>query len=158
MGGVKLKNGLGGFLKRLKGYEKLDTSDIADAVGEIAKESAEMEYAQSGVAPTRIDVESKQNQVEIVAVGEHLAFSEFGTGIVGSGTYGGELPTRELQFESPKGIQQSTDGWQYNYRKEQGQTEKDWKGFTAKAQILKTANRLEQDLAKEVAKRLKKGE
>ena len=158
MGGVKLKNGLGNFLKRLKNYEKLDTSKIVGAVGEIAKESAETEYAQSGVTPTRIDVETKQKQVEIVAVGEHLAFSEFGTGVVGKGTYGGELPTQELQFESPKGVQQSTDGWQYNYRKEQGQTETDWKGYTAKAQMLKTADKLQQELAKEVAQRLKKGE
>ena len=84
-----------------------------------------------------------------------MAFSEYGTGVVGKGTYEGELPTQKLEFESPSGVQQSTEGWQYNYRKEQGQTEMDWTGFRANAQMFKTSRRLQTELPSEIMKEIK---
>lgn len=156
MGGVEVKNGLGEYLERLKKYKGRFKSDkITRLVGSIGVETAREEYSASGVNPTDLRAEVRDNGVDIVATGEHLAFSEYGTGVVGSGTYEGELPTQTLKFESPQGVEQSTEGWQYNYRKEQGQTDKDWTGFVANAQMFKTSRRLQEELHSEIRKEIK---
>lgn len=154
------KNNLNKFLERLsKSGKSINPNGIADIVGNVAVNVTKEEYAITGVAPNEIRKEINGNQVEIVAVGEHLAFTEFGTGVLGEGTYSGDLPAKsvKLQFESPKGIQQSTDGWVYNYRKKQNpdNVEKDWKGMPAKAQMFNASQRLSEQLGEEIKNNLK---
>lgn len=156
MGGVKVKNGLDRYLEKLKKHKgRYSESKITRLVGTIGVQTAREEYSASGVSPTSLRAETREGGVDIVATGEHLAFSEYGTGVVGKGTYEGELPTQKLEFESPSGVQQSTEGWQYNYRKEQGQTEMDWTGFRANAQMFKTSRRLQTELPSEIMKEIK---
>lgn len=156
MGGVEVKNGLSEYLERLKKYKnRFKSEKITRLVGSIGVETAREQYSASGVTPEDLRAEVRDNGVDIVATGEHLAFSEYGTGVVGSGTYEGELPTQTLKFESPQGAEQSTEGWQYNYRKEQGQTERDWTGFRANAQMFKTSRRLQEELPSEIRKEIK---
>ena len=47
-----------------------------------------------------------------------IAYHEFGTGIYAQGSYpdNSKLPTQTLTFESPKGKQQTTQGWEYYYK------------------------------------------
>jgi hypothetical protein len=149
------KNDLNKFLKGLsKSGKSIKPNEIADIVGDVGINVAREEYAITGVTPNEIRKEVNGKQVEIVAVGEHLAFTEFGTGVLGEGTYSGNLPEKsvKLQFESPKGIQQSTDGWVYNYRKKQNpdKVEKDWNGTPAKAQMFKVSERLQKHLGEEI--------
>lgn len=154
------KNDLNKFLKSLsKSGKSIKPNEIADIVGDVGINVAREEYAITGVTPNEIRKEINGNQVEVVAVGEHLAFTEFGTGVLGEGTYSGNLPEKsvKLQFESPKGIQQSTDGWVYNYRKKQNPdtVQKDWAGMTAKAQMFNTSQRLRGQLGEEIKSNLK---
>ena len=155
---VKKTNTLNRFLGNLNRYKKsIDTDKIADVIGDIGSNVAREEYSTSSVIPNEIRKEIIGNSVEIIAVGEKLAFSEFGTGILGEGTYQGELPSKslKLQFESPQGVQQSTDGWEYNYRKKQQQTTKDWAGFPAKAHMFNTSQRLQNELGEQIKKTIK---
>lgn len=162
MGFVK-KNTLNHFLNSVRLYnKKIDSSEITEVVGQIGVKIAQEEYAGGTTAdenPTGQDIraEIRDGGVDINAYGEKLAFSEFGTGIMGRGTYQGELPNAsvKLEFESPKGVQQSTNGWQYNYRKEQGQTIKDFTGRPAKAQMFNTSQRLQSELSEEIRKFIK---
>lgn len=152
---VVVKNDLNRFLKNLSKYRNsMDTSKVSEIIGDIGVKIANEEYATSGVTPTEIRKEVNDNQVEIVAVGEHLAFTEFGTGIVGENTYQGNLPDEsiKLQFESPKGVEQSTDGWVYNYRKKQNPdtVTKDWTGMKAKAQMFNTSQRFKEQAGEEI--------
>lgn len=157
---IVIKNDLNKFLKSLsKSGKSIKPNEIADIVGDVGINIARQEYAITGITPNEIRKEINGNQVEIVAVGEHLAFMEFGTGVLGEGTYSGDLPEKsvKLQFESPKGIQQSTDGWVYNYRKKQNpdKVEKDWKGMPAKAQMFNSSQRLSEQLGEEIKNNLK---
>ena len=157
MDGVEVKNGLSEYLERLKKYKnRFKSEKITRLVGSVGVETAREEYSASGVNPTDLRAEVRDDGVDIVATGEHLAFSEYGTGVVGSGTYEGNLPpeTMILKFESA-GQDQETRGWQYNYRKEQGQTDKDWTGFVANAQMFKTSRRLQEELTSEIRKEIK---
>lgn len=156
------RNNLNRFLGNLKRYKKaIDVEKIYTIVGNVGEDIAKEEYSNSGVSPNSISHTVDNNTVEIIASGEHLAFTEFGTGVVGEGSYQGNLPnaSMKLQFESPKGVQQSTDGWEYNYRakqsKEKGETIKDWKGFPAKAQMFNTSQRLQNELGENIRKFVK---
>ena len=156
MGGLQVNNGLDKYLQKVMPYKrKFNADKILRLVANISVDIASAEYEKTGVKPQFIQADISEQGVELMAKGEHLAFSEYGTGVVGSGTYEGELPTQTLKFESPQGVEQSTEGWQYNYRKEQGQTDKDWTGFVANAQMFKTSRRLQEELPSEIRKEIK---
>ena len=61
--------------------------------------------------------------VRVVASGSGIAYDEYGTGLIGEGTYEGELPTQTLTFVSPKRKDgdtrpqrvNTTHGWEYYY-------------------------------------------
>lgn len=150
---VVKKNTLGRYVEKLLRYKgKLKQDKIAEMVGEIGVETARNQYGGNSV---NVSAVRNNKGVEIVAKGEKLAYMEFGTGITGKGSYSGDLPTETLEFESPKGVKQSTKGWQYNYRKEQGQTDKDWIGDSAKAQMFNTARELERELPSKIKEKIK---
>lgn len=156
MPNIIIKNGLDNYLSKLKSHVgKYKINKISKNIGSIGKKIAQEEYAQTGVKPESITTNIINNSVEIVAKGEHLAFSEYGTGVRGEGTYDGILPTETLSFESPIGVQQTTKGWEYNYRKKQGKTQKDWTGFVAKAQMWKTSRRLQEEMPIKIKNELK---
>ena len=131
---------------------KINRDEIVELVGNIGVEIATDEYQGKINDITSID---SSNGTKIVARGEKIAYMEFGTGVTGRNTYDGTLPTQKLVFESPKGVRQSTEGWQYNYRKEQGQTEKDFIGHVAEAQMFKTAQRLRTELPSKIKQKIK---
>lgn len=147
------KNNLNRFSKRLMNYKgKINRDEIVELVGDIGVEIATDEY--QGKINDIISIDSS-NGAKIVAKGEKIAYMEFGTGVTGRNTYDGTLPTQKLVFESPKGVRQSTEGWQYNYRKEQGQTEKDFRGHVAEAQMFKTSQRLRTELPSKIKQKIK---
>lgn len=147
------RNTLASYLGKLNAYKKkIKPKEILDTIGEIGVETARNQY---GGEAKNISAVRGDDSVEIIAKGEQLAYMEFGTGVSGRGTYEGDLPTERLEFESPKGVKQSTKGWQYNYRKEQGQTDKDWKGARANAQMFNTARELERELPSKIANKIK---
>lgn len=148
--GVKIKNGLQRYLNRLQGYKGTIKQDqIAEIVGDTGVSFAKEEY---GGKATNIQAENRDYGVDVVARGKELAFMEYGTGIRGKGKYQGELPTEKLVFES-RGKTQSTEGWEYNYWKEQqvrngvlnADDIKDFEGIVPQAQMFKTSQRLRRD-------------
>lgn len=150
---VVRKNNLKRFNKRLLKYrDRFNLEDIVEAVGEIGVDIANSKYNADSV---QVYSERTQNGVKIVARGDKIAYKEFGTGVVGKNTYEGTLPTQKLVFESPVGVTQSTEGWQYNYRKEQGQTDADWTGFVAEAQMFKTGRELREELPKQIKQKIR---
>lgn len=157
MAGVKLKNGLRKYLERLQDHNgKYNEADITDNVGSLGKKVVQEEYIVSGVKPTEIRADLGNKQVEIVAVGEHLAFSEYGTGIRGEGQYEGELPTQTLTFESPQGVTRQTQGWVYDYMKKLYNPEKkSFEGTQPKAQMFKASRKLRDEMSTRLKQELK---
>lgn len=148
---VKVRNTLDRFLQRLDKAQK-KRENIVENIAETAKQVAENYYAiDNAKTPVQISYVITGKHIKLTATGNGLAFREFGTGIRGKGTYDGTLPNEAFIFESPKGVPQTTFGWQYNYRKEQGQTTKDWVGFESQAQMFNTA----QDLRRIYSKNIK---
>lgn len=164
MGGVTLKNGLDNYLNRLKAHKgqvKLDM--VCKEVANLGVEICAEEYAKTGVNPTSITANINNNSVNLIAHGSHLAFSEYGTGLVGEGTYEGDLPTQTLIFESPKGEQQSTQGWEYYYNNPKTKIMGGWfygnnftQGQKAQAQMWKTSRRLREEMPKQIKEKLKR--
>ncbi|NCC99908.1 MAG: hypothetical protein EOL95_09465 [Bacteroidia bacterium] len=128
-------------------------NDLANSIANRGVEIASEKYSGKGVSvnPTP----SVDGKSSVVAEGEKISFMEFGTGIVGDGTYAGTLPTQDISFESPKGVAQSTKGWEYNYRKKQGKVDKDWVGFVAGAEMFHTSQELKQEMPIIVANAIK---
>lgn len=157
MASVKLKNGLKNYLNRLQAHKgNYDANKIYESVSSLGIQTAQDEYNKTGVIPDNIRADVFEGGVEIVAEGEHLAFSEYGTGVRGEGTYDGELPTETLRFESPQGVDRETQGWTYDYMKKLYNPEKEsFQGFVARAQMWKTSRRLQEEMPNKVKKELK---
>ena len=84
-----------------------------------------MSEAQTEYGGTHFEVASEvdDKNARIIASGSGIAYDEYGTGLVGEGTYEGELPTQTLTFISPKRKAgdtrpprvNTTQGWEYYY-------------------------------------------
>lgn len=160
MSGITLKNGLASYLDRLNSYKgKIKGYTVKETVAYLGVNVASQEYDKSGVKPTAIQSEISDEGVELIAYGEHLAFSEYGTGVKGEGTYDGELPTQTLKFYSPTGenaIPRETQGWVYDYMKKlYNPDKKSFQGSIAKAQMWKTSKRLETEMLDKVKNQIK---
>jgi hypothetical protein len=107
------------FRNRLKNLGSTSTQFANKIVDELAKKGADIarqEYA--GVEGVNVYYETTSaGSSRVVAEKEGLAYIEFGTGRVGeqSNYPKQNLPKQTLTFESPKGRQQSTSGWEYYY-------------------------------------------
>lgn len=160
--------GLQRFKEKVASYNNFDNvcESIAQRIAERGVEIAKDEYSGRTV-----DIQIRQGETygnrKVVAKGSTLAFEEFGTGLKGKGTYEGNLPTDTIEFESPKGSPQSTQGWEYYYPNPQTKVNGGWysgktgrtfhRGQPAKAQMFNTSVKLRDEI-KELAKEIIKGE
>lgn len=146
--------GLKNFARKVASYKSFDNvcERVAQRIAERGVEIAQDEYGERTV-----DIQVVQGEAEgsrkIVAKGRGLAFDEFGTGLVGQGTYEGKLPTETIEFESPKGSPQSTQGWEYYYPNPQTKVDGGWyagkvfhRGQAAKSQMFNTSVRLKDEI------------
>lgn len=106
-----------GKLYNIRNIAETATELIADNGEKIAKS----EYA--GINSVQVIKDIDGNSAVISANGDSVAYIEYGTGLVGQGTYKGDLPTQTLTFESPKRKAgdtrpprvNTTHGWEYYY-------------------------------------------
>lgn len=155
MAGVNT-SGLKRFISKVSKYRHMENlaDEIAEKVAERGVEIAREKYFATNVEITNQSSEIK-GQRRIIVKGKGLAFLEFGTGLVGKGTYPDEskLPKETISFESPKGVPQSTDGWQYYYPNPKTKKDGGWyagkvfhRGQTAGAQMFDTAQQLRAEM------------
>ena len=151
--------GLQNFKRKVTSYKNFDNicEKVAQRIAERGSEIAQSEYGERTVDIQVIQGEVKGSR-KIVAKGRGLAFDEFGTGLIGQGTYEGNLPTETIEFESPKGSPQSTQGWEYYYPNPQTKVDGGWyagkvfhRGQPAKAQMFNTSIKLKDEI-KDIAK------
>ena len=149
-----------GKLQNIRNVAETATELIADNGEKIAKS----EYA--GINSVQVIKDIDENSAVISASGDSVAYIEYGTGLVGQGTYKGDLPTRTLTFESPKdsGRINTTQGWEYYYDNPQTKVLGGWffgrgysnftRGQVAGNQMFNTAKSLREyiktDLAKDI--------
>lgn len=149
-----------GKLYNIRNVAETATELIADNGEKIAKS----EYA--GINSVQVTKDIDENSAVISASGDSVAYIEYGTGLVGQGTYKGDLPTQTLTFESPKdsGRINTTQGWEYYYDNPQTKVLGGWffgrgyanftRGQVAGNQMFNTAKSLREyiktDLAKDI--------
>lgn len=149
-----------GKLYNIRNIAETATELIADNGEKIAKS----EYA--GINSVQVTKDIDENNAVISASGDSVAYIEYGTGLVGQGTYKGDLPTQTLTFESPKdsGKINTTQGWEYYYDNPQTKVLGGWffgrgysnftRGQVAGNQMFNTAKSLREyiktDLAKDI--------
>lgn len=149
-----------GKLYNIRNVAETATELIADNGEKIAKS----EYA--GINSIQVTKDIDENNAVISASGDSVAYIEYGTGLVGQGTYKGDLPTQTLTFESPKdsGRINTTQGWEYYYDNPQTKVLGGWffgrgyanftRGQVAGNQMFNTAKSLREyiktDLAKDI--------
>ena len=99
---------------RLDYYANKLPKDIVQATANEIKNNLEQEYELSG-KNYYVDIEFVGNSANVIVAGRDVMFTEYGTGLVGKGTYPKRyLPTRTISFISA-GNRESTQGWVYNY-------------------------------------------
>lgn len=147
--------GIKNFMSRLESINNSSdslTNTIANKIAENALETAKAQYGG-----TSIQVEAEQavnGNTSVVASGAEVNFMEFGTGVIGQGTYQGQLPTQTIEFESPKGFPQTTQGWEYNYQNPRTKKGDGWyyngeftQGETAQMQMFNTAKQVKENIS-----------
>lgn len=158
--GIVIKNSLPNFMTRIsKSRANLRKDNLLAKLGQLGVDIAQSEYQQSGYNPEYIYSETNENGILINAQGKGIAYSEFGTGFVGQGTYQGKLPTEPITFVSPKikGKESenthTTQGWEYYYDNIKTKFMGGWfykktftRGKVAKAQMFKTSQRLREEI------------
>lgn len=158
-----VKNGLQNFADKLKNYKAKD--DLAEKVAEKVTNKG-IEIAQRNWG-NQANVVQRGNGLirSIVAVDNNklkpsIAYTEFGTGVQGKGTYEGDLPEQTITFETKDLGTLSTQGWQYNYRKDYLQLKgaKDFKGRVAEMPMFNTAKELREYIKTDLAKDIRKGD
>ena len=157
--------------KGLKRFENNLKSDFLDLRNDVAKAMAErgVEIANGKYGSESIQVSAElisNGHAVVRAKGDQLGYLEFGNGIQGDGKYPdpSKLPpkTKKLVFKS-RGEIQSTDGWEYNYFKEQKIKQgvpnadliKDVVGRPPQAQMFYTAQELKAEKGKIIKKVLR---
>lgn len=147
-----------GKLYNIRNIAETATELIADNGEKIAKS----EYA--GINSVQVTKEIDENSAVISASGDSVAYIEYGTGLVGQGTYKGDLPTQTLTFESPKdsGRINTTQGWEYYYDNPQTKVLGGWffgrgyanftRGQVAGNQMFNTAKSLREYIKNDLAK------
>lgn len=155
------QNDLSSFLAKLENYKDTDglAKRIADKVAEKGLEIANKEWAGYDV---KIYVEETALERKIVVEdldkeNPIIGYIEFGTGIIGKGTYDIEkLPTIPITFTDKKGKEWTTQGWEYHYRYNQTGVGQPFKGKVAEMPMFNTAKLLREYIKTDLAKDLKK--
>lgn len=109
------KNQLENFSKKLIGFAQ--HRNMADDLASVIAENGE-KIAKSNAGGIAVSVQGSANTRQITMSGVGLRYTEFGTGIIGEGTYDGSLPTETIKFTSGD-KEWETKGWQYAYRNKQ---------------------------------------
>ena len=139
-------SGLNNFVENIKKYKAIGniSNELSERVAQRGVEIAKEEYTEDidlineTVMTAKVYLEDKgvKGEKRIVASGKRLRYREFGTGLVGEGTYPGKLPTQTFRFNSPKDPEnkvqypQVTDGWEYYYTNKRTKVLGGW--FTGK--------------------------
>lgn len=156
---------LNDFILKIQKFSKIKNigAKVASQIAERGVEIARDEYRNSQRVILSVEKTNESNKLKIVAQGHGLAFDEFGTGLVGQGTYKGNLPTDAIEFESPKGFPQRTEGWVYYYPNRKTKILGGWfagkvfhRGQVAQAQMYNTTQQLKSEMA-EIAENTIKG-
>lgn len=164
--GIVIKNSLSNFMTRIsKSRANLRKDKLLAKLGQFGVDVANQEYSLTTYKPENVKYEVGENQVSIIANGEKIAYSEYGTGVIGKGSNypKDKLPTEPITFVSPRksGDIHTTQGWEYNYpnakTKIDGQSwyyeGKKTQGEPAKAQMLKTSLRLKEEIPQMLKKK-----
>lgn len=159
MGFVK-RNNLERYANRLY---KISSKNVANQTVELladkGKTIAEKEYTGTSISVTN---EINDNVAQVIANGNQVAYLEYGTGVIGDGTYKGKLPTSGVPI---------TGEWQYYYLPSNSKAVKDGKkgwylkngafieGRIAGNQMFNTAKSLREyvrskDLARDLKRKL----
>lgn len=106
MGFVK-RNDLERYANRLY---KISSNNVANQTAELladkGKTIAEYNYKETNVTHIKVTNEVNDNVAQIIANGNEVAYIEYGTGVIGDGTYKGKLPTSGVPI---------TGEWEYYY-------------------------------------------
>jgi hypothetical protein len=158
--GITIKGkGLLNFQKKLNNADFTELkNDVAQAIADRGVEIAKEKYGSESIQVSAELI--GDGRAKIIAKGDQIGYLEFGTGIQGEGQYPKpeSLPTKTLQFESPKGVSRETKGWVYNYMKKLYHPEnKDVTGRPPKAQMFYTAQELKQE-KKNIIKKVLRGD
>lgn len=99
--------GLLNFKKRVEKYTKPEWRvSIIEKILSYGRNIAIEEYQASGTHDYQIQTENNGLSGKIVAVGEQIAYIEFGTGAYANGSYKGKIPTENVPI---------TGSWTYYY-------------------------------------------
>lgn len=104
--------GITNFRNRLQKLKQTTSDELALAISKYGSDYAQSLYSGDSIM---VSAENTGNgKAKITAEGKQVAFLEYGTGLVGKGSYEGNLPTEPITFESA-GKTHTTNGWEYYY-------------------------------------------
>lgn len=162
-----VRNDLGKFAEKLKNWQTTGSSSVVqkalDLISEKMLSIAKEEYL--GVSSVNLNTPIDKNRVTLTASGKGLMFIEFGTGLVGEGTYEGKLPKDPITFESPQGSgdMHTTMGWEYYYDNPKTKILGGWfwgntftRGQPAQMQMFNTMKRVREYIKTDLAKDIRK--
>lgn len=142
-------SGLRNFTEKVKSIKSTynDFNAILNKICEVGSSYAKSLYGNSQNASVSYQIKN-ENSATIYANGKKIAYMEYGTGEIGRGSYDGDLPTQNISFFSERLQTDVTlNGWVYSYANELDDSQEPWDGFSAKAQMWKTANYLRDNIA-----------
>ena len=163
------KQHFGKLRERIDAIKKnvLVENNIVDIITKRGVDIARQEYTGTSVTVSRSV--SKNGSGTIYSEAPGLFYMEYGTGRIGAFSHPADmkLPQKTFKFESPKGVSQVTQGWEYYYNNPATKVDGGWyygkdyaqftKGQPAGAQMYNTAKKLRTELAK-ILKNKVKGE
>ena len=146
-------SGLERFSKKISLYNNgFEYDTISQQIAEKGVDIIRQNYGSRQLLGIDISKEGKGER-KITVSGVGISFDEYGTGNVGKGTYEGDLPTELIEFESPAGKHQETQGWIYNYPNKLTKVNGGWyfghtftKGQKAQAQMFNSAKDLRKEM------------
>ncbi len=148
-----VKNDLNSFLTKLAKVSR-QTHKLQERVADIVVQKG-LEIAKTQDVSADIYSAGKKGSRKIIMSGAGLRYQEYGTGLLGSGTYEGKLPTETIAFKS-SGKDWTTAGWEYHYRYNQTKLGVPHKGFSARMPMYKTSVELQEFIRTKLKGELKK--
>lgn len=156
------RNDLKRFINKLDNYKSNSmVSKLMRILQEKLYEYAIQEYIGTDTKINKPTIDG--NKIVLSVEGEHIAYLEFGTGLVGeaSGYPKDKLPTQTITFES-HGKQYKTDGWEYYYDNPDTKIMGGWffggtftRGNVAGMQMFNISKRIREYIQNELANDLK---
>jgi len=153
-----VKSDLDRFYDKLNKYK--GQGDLALRVADKITETGKNIALQNWGSSATIDVVGDGLKRSIVArdpnkMNPTIAYLEFGTGVLGKGTYKGKLPTKYIWFKDLQGVQWRTKGWVYYYRYKQTKQGRPFTGQPAKMPMFITGQELREYIRTDLKKDIK---